>query len=107
MNAQEALVQYQKAHDSARAMLVAAQAGDWEGLVNLEISRRNLLEPLATLQVDYRSAGLQEQKDACIRDILNMDEQIRSLTEAWMAEMRDMLSSVQVQRKVNQAYGSV
>ena len=107
MNAQSALGQYHLASDMTQAMLSAAQNGDWEGLVNIEIERRSVLSPLTNLEIDYRIAGLEEEKNSCIRNILELDQQIRALTEAWMGEMRETLASVQSQRKIAQAYGSV
>ena len=106
MDARAALNQYLRAQETTRAMLEAARNGDWEGLVNLEIERRATLDSLFEIAVNFRDAGLQEEKDACIRDMLKLDDQIRALTEAWMAEMRETLASVQSQRKLTQAYGA-
>lgn len=103
MDSRQALSQYRQARETTRGMLAAATDGDWEGLVNMEIARRAMLDPLTALSLDF--GGLRQEKDACIREILEMDGRIRKLTEAWMAEMRETLSSIQSQRKVEQAYG--
>lgn len=104
MDSRQALDQYRLARETTRGMLAAATDGDWEGLVNMEIARRTVLDPMTALNLDFGS--LRPEKDACIREILEMDARIRTLTEAWMAEMRETLSSIQSQRKVEQAYGS-
>ncbi len=105
MDARSALAQYRQAREATLGMLAAAKEGDWEGLVNLEIARREVLDPLTAQAIDF-GAGQRQEKDACIREILEMDAQIRTLTEAWMGEMRQMLSTVQSQRKIEQAYGT-
>jgi flagellar protein FliT len=106
MDARSALTHYRQAHETTRGMLAAAKGGDWEGLVNLEIARRAALDDLTAQAIDFNAGLLRQEKDACIREILEMDAQIRTLTEAWMGEMRQMLVTVQSQRKIEQAYGA-
>lgn len=106
MDARSALIQYRQARDMTREMLAAAQAADWEGLVNMEIARRASLDQLTAATIDFEQPALRQEKDACIREILDMDAQIRALTDAWMGEMRQMLTTVQSQRKIEQAYNA-
>jgi hypothetical protein len=103
MTPNEAMAEYQRMRETTRRMLVAATEGQWEGLVSLEIERRAIADRLAG-RVDFAATALLAAKDACIRDILEMDTQIRSLTEAWMGEMREMMGTIQSQRKVHKAY---
>lgn len=104
MTPHEAFAGYRQMHETTRRMLAAARDGEWEGLINLEIERRGIAERLAE-PVDFRGTPLLESKDACIREILEMDGEIRSLTATWMSEMREMLGSLRTQRKVHHAYG--
>jgi flagellar protein FliT len=106
MTAQDALAQYGEIQRVTQDMLAAAQAGDWEALVNLEAGRKAALASLMAEEIDYRAAGLGAEKDACIQSILDMDRRIATLTEAWMGEMREMLAAVQSQRKLEKAYGT-
>jgi uncharacterized membrane protein len=105
MDSRAAIGRYQEARETTRNMLQAAQAGDWEALVNLEIARRAALDPLGAHNIDF-SPALAQEKDACINEILELDRQIRALTQAWMAEMRQTLASLQSQRKLAQAYAA-
>lgn len=104
MNAREVLAQYHRLQETTRHMLLAAQEGDWERLVNLEIGRRDALDGLAAREIDFGGNALKEERDDCIREILETDARIRALAEAWMAEMRQMLASVQSQRRIERAY---
>lgn len=106
MDARSALSQYRQARETTRGMLAAATDGDWEGLLNLEIARRSALDEITAQKIDFGADALRQEKDACIREILEMDARIRTLTEAWMGEMREMLATVQSQRKIEQAYGA-
>jgi len=106
MDAREALSRYRQIGEVTQRMLAAAQAGDWEALVNLEVGRKAALAAVTGQPIDYHAAGLGAEKDACIHFILDADKQIRALTEAWMDEMRETLASIRSQRKLESAYST-
>lgn len=104
MTAHDALSRYREIQEVTRHMLAAAQTGDWEALVNLEAGRKAALAAVTDPSIDYQAAGLASDRDGCILSILDMDQQIRALTEAWMGEMREILGNVRSQRRLEQAY---
>lgn len=106
MNAHEALGQYRQIREMTQAMLAAAQAGDWEALVNMEAGRKAAIAAVTERAIDFQAAGLGAEKDACIHSILDADTRIRALTEAWMSEMRETMAAVQSQRKLEKTYST-
>jgi hypothetical protein len=106
MNARDALGHYRQIREVTQHMLAAAQAGDWEALVNLEVGRKAAIAAVTEQAIDFQSAGLGAEKDACINFILDTDDRIRALTEAWMGEMRETLAAVQSQRRLERTYNT-
>lgn len=102
MDAAEMLAAYRQIREITAQMLAAAQAGDWEALVNLEIGRKAWVERVSASSVS--PGALAAEKDACIRFVLETDQQIMTLTRAWMGEMEEMLAAVRAQRKLERAY---
>lgn len=106
MDSRDAMARYERIRELTRQMLAAAQQSDWDSLIAVEAERKAVVETVTLPDIDFAASGLMSVKDACINEILEMDAQIRGLTETWMGEMREMLSTVQSQRKLERTYNS-
>ena len=96
----------ERALAESQVMLVAAQDGCWDDLIELEIARRDLIAEASRVETTVLDDALVARKKDLIRDILAADAQIKALTQAWMGELQSVLTSVQVERKLIRAYES-
>ena len=89
------LALYEETLARTREMLDAARAGDWDGLVQRERSRALLVERLKEHDPDpARDAATLERKREILLEISRADEQINTLTQDWMHELRDVLGGL-------------
>jgi flagellar protein FliT len=103
MNSGDVLAHYQRILHASEQMLAAATESRWDDLVALETARRSLVDQMAVAPPRLGAAS-NEQKKAIIERILQIDEQVRALTQTWMSELQGILTSVQAQRKLNKVY---
>lgn len=91
---------------SAR-MVVAARAGDWQCLIDLERAvaglRDTLVQEAAAGSADPREAA---RKRALIQRILHDDAEVRRHTEPWMEQVRRFLGGNLRKRQVDRACGA-
>lgn len=88
-------------------MVEAARAAQWEALVALERDRDALVEMLRREDTEPpKSARWRELKRDLLARMLALDEDVRTLTEDWMHELRDILANVSTERKVQKTYQS-
>jgi hypothetical protein len=86
-------------------MLNAARSGRWEALIEVEFNRNILIEQMmAQGESSIMSAIEQRKISGIIRDILAADSEIKALTEAWKGELKNILDSVDTEKKLNKAY---
>ncbi|MFO1321519.1 MAG: flagellar protein FliT [Burkholderiales bacterium] len=105
MTPEELLELYRHALDLTQRMLVAARSSDWDGLVKLEVERDRLIENARHHDVEApRSPALRQQKRELLQQIITQDEEIRTLTQDWMRELRDILSSVNNAQRLSKTY---
>lgn len=105
MNSQETLSIYDEMTALSGQMLRAADAGDWDLLVELE---RECAARVARLRQDEPPAlesAERGRKVAAIRAILANDRQIRDLTQPWMARLSSMINTATTERRIARAYG--
>jgi flagellar protein FliT len=89
------LALYEQVLERTREMLDAAREGDWDGLVQREHERALLVERLKEHDPDpARDAATLERKREILMEIFRADEQIQTLTQDWMHELRDVLGSL-------------
>jgi flagellar protein FliT len=107
MNSEEVISLYETVADITNQMLAAAREGDWEQLVVLE---SRCASHVATLKQDEPLVPLtgvvRERKVRIIKQILEQDRQIRSITEPWMEQLEALINNSRVELKLSQAYGS-
>ena len=86
-------------------MLEAAANSRWDDLVELEKKRAALFagKELGVI-AGMSDAMLQQRLAAIIQQILELDSQIKMLTEAWMSELNGILRSLGAEKKLQQAY---
>lgn len=86
-------------------MLDAARNGAWDVLVEIQERRCTLLERIAAHDgLSSVATTEQHQIGEIIRRILVSDEEIKTLTEAWMGELQEILSSIGTERNLHKAY---
>lgn len=91
---------------SAR-MVEAAQANDWDRLIDLEKSVAALRQALMADDDNGRLSGTEiELKRALIQRILDDDAEIRRHTEPWMEHVRQFLGGAVRRKQVERAYGA-
>lgn len=97
---------YERALQCTRAMLTAAQKGDWDALVQHEKERAILID---RLQREDAEAGTdtasRERKRVLIATMLELDQRIQLLTQDWMHELREVLSSIKAEQRLHRTYG--
>jgi flagellar protein FliT len=98
---QAVLALYEQVLARTREMLDAARASDWDSLVQRERSRAILIDRLKEHDPDpVRDAATLERKRAILLEIFQADEQIQTLTQDWMHELREVLGSVGTLRRL-------
>jgi flagellar protein FliT len=86
-------------------MLEAARKSDWDGLVEIEQRRGRLIEEVSVLEKDPAAARThRDRKRALIQAIMGRDDEIRMLTQDWMRELREILSSVNTEQRLSKTY---
>lgn len=86
-------------------MLQAAKNSDWDKLVALEQECKHLTTWLME-QHTYEQLSEEEKKKkvSLIHGILERDAEIRNITEPWMTQLQDKLTSYGQKRKLGQTY---
>jgi len=106
MDKEAILAVYEKVSGVMGLMVQAAQANDWDTLIELDMSCSSYME---ILRSDDNHEGLSEEelqhKMQMIQKILDDGRKIRELTEPWMKELSGFINHSTTSRKVNQAYG--
>lgn len=101
MDSQAVLALYEQVLARTREMLDAARKSDWDGLVQRERERAILIEQLKQHDSDpARDAATLERKREILLEIFHADEQIQTLTQDWMHELREVLGSVGTLRRL-------
>lgn len=105
MSSDRILDEYQLALSLTQSMLAAASKGDWDHLVTLEQQRTR---QIAVIQERDPTPSAQapdaKKKREVLAAILQLDEQIQLLTQDWMLELRQILSSVQTEQRLSRTY---
>ena len=107
MDSTQLISLYEEIQITTRMMVVAAQNGEWENLIELEQQCKRLTDALVRHESEtVLSHELQQKKIKIIHQVLDDDAQIRSLVEPWMEKLQDMLSTNERKRNLHKAYDS-
>ena len=97
---------YDRLSTTTAHMLSAAQAGDWQRLVDLEKDCSQLVARLTRLERDDPLPdGLRARKAAMIRKVLADDAAIRHITEPWLERLGSMLTANRREQQLLKSYG--
>lgn len=107
VNSQEIIATYEAVLALTRQMLEAARKNEWDDLATLEVKRFNLIERLMASDMNDLSDGqLNSKKAELIQNILAGDTETRTLAQAWMVELREILDSLGAEKKLKDAYSA-
>lgn len=107
MSGAEVIATYEAIWALTRRMRGAAGDSQWDELISLENERYVLVKKLmAGDDGDLSDVALNDRKAELIRNILDCDAETRSLSEAWMGELRQILNSVGTEKKLSNAYAA-
>jgi flagellar protein FliT len=108
MSPEQALAVYQALADLTSEMAAAADANDWDRVVELE---QHCAAHVQTLRDNDRSAGWsapsRARKAEIIHRILADDRRIRALAAPWMERLSALIGNSRVQTRLASAYGAV
>ena len=90
---------YQQMSALSARMVEAAQAQDWDSLIQLERSVVALRRSLATDEDNRLSASELERKRGLIQRILDDDAEIRRHTEPWMERILHFITDTRRSKK--------
>lgn len=106
MNSAERLERYAEMLRLAQQMLELARQSEWDHLLELEKKSAAIAETLMKHEESGSvwSQAEQEKQAELIRSILEADEEIKNLTQAWMGELQEILGSIGAEKKLSKAY---
>lgn len=105
MDSAQQLDRYAEMLSLTRRMQECVRAEQWDGLIELEQLRASIIDELMKHENDVLWTGSElEKKGELIRSILEMDGEIKSLTQRWKGELQEMLGSIDNEKKLNKAY---
>lgn len=107
MNADEVIEVYADVVQITNKMLLAARNARWDDLVNLEQHCAQRIHELSYGEAPIQlPADLRNRKVDMLRKILADDREIRNLTEPWIKQVAQVMSSL-TERNLNVAYGGI
>ncbi len=107
MNAEDVIMAYEDVARMSAEMLAAARTSRWDDLVLLEKHCANRVAALRDNEETIRlPADLRSRKLHMLQQILADDREIRDLTEPWMRQLSQIMSSI-TERNLSAAYGAV
>jgi len=109
MNSSEIITVYEAILATTGQMLKAVRSADWENLIVLERECGKLAKILVINDKSKMilSGKLRQRKLEIIRQILEDDVEIRTLTQPWMAQLHNILSNTVYKRRLPQTPYSI
>lgn len=106
MGSHQIIAHYESLSALTGQMREAAVRGEWEQLIDLEQQCRRQVAALTPLDaVATLDERARQHKAQLIRKILAHDADIRSRTQAWMGQLRNIMQSNRQEQRLQQAYG--
>jgi flagellar protein FliT len=91
MNTNEVLSMYENIAGITSRMVIAAQAGDWNGLARLKDQCASQASATAT-GVPPLAGAQRTRKIDLLRQIMANDRAVREVTEPWMGQLERVMS---------------
>lgn len=90
----------------ADQMRTAANRGEWDRLIALELQYRHRIKGMASVdEMPDEAARLRMVE--LLKKILSDDAEIRGSTETWMNQLKVIMQSNQQAQRLNKAYGGI
>jgi len=103
---QQLLSAYQKIHTLSEQMITLAQAGQWDALIEMEITYVQAVEKTAQLAgIPEPSSALQDILRSKLQQILNNETEVKRLMQLRMNELTVLIGQSTRQSAVNSTYG--
>lgn len=103
---QQLLSAYQQIHTLSEQMITLAQAGQWDALIEMEISYVQAVEKTAQLAgIPEPSSTLQDILRSKLQQILNNETEVKRLMQLRMNELTILIGQSTRQSAVNSTYG--
>ena len=97
---------YREALRLSEEMLACARESRWDDLVAAEQARAAVLDRLRGLEASPESdPGLRSRKREALARMLACDEEVSTLAQDWMRELRAVLDAEQTRDRLQRAYG--
>lgn len=104
----ETLVSYQQLLKMSQSMLALASEGKWDDLIDCEMSYLQTVERVTNnLPASALPVGLQSQIRVAIKEILENENQVKTLLNGRMGELRSLVDSGSNQRNISNTYGKM
>lgn len=108
MSTQQVVSQYELLSTLSREMLVAADQGEWDKLIELEAQcSRHIASMRSSSQNAILDESSRQHTMQLIQEIIANDTAIRNCTKNWMKQMQLNLQSNRQEQRINQAYGAL
>ena len=102
-----ALQAYEAALELTERMLACARSAQWDRLVEHEKERGRLLESIGRGDSEApRDAAARERRRQILEQMIACDAEVATLTQDWMAELRQILNSVDTSQKLERTYSA-
>ncbi|MFS2220935.1 flagella biosynthesis regulatory protein FliT [Pantoea sp. B65] len=99
---------YQQLLRISQSMLNLASEGKWDALIEMEVHYLSVVEKLAqSTEKTPISAHALEQLRPVLRHILDNEAEVKSLLQARMDELSQLITQSTRQKSVNSAYGKL
>lgn len=85
-------------------MLLAAREERWDDLLQLDVDRTALFSQIVEADLISTRPGDIAAKADLIQSILDCDDQTRTLAHAWHQELKEVLGSMDNERRLADAY---
>lgn len=103
--AHDPLSHYESIAAASARMLRAAQAADWDALIEQEKHCAGLIEDLRAADAERRLDPAERlRKAAILRQVLGEDAEIRRLTQPWLRRLEELLRSSTNQARLGDTY---
>jgi len=99
---------YQQLLSLSQSMLRLASQGEWEKLIDMEVTYISAVETLSQLTAQQPiSPATQDQLRPLLRHLLDNEAEIRKLLQVRMDELSSLIGHSNRQKSMNSAYGKL
>ena len=105
MNADDAIVVYERLLALAEQMLIAANQREWQDFEALDVSYTQQIDMLMAFpKLNSLSPEANIKAERLLTDIIASNTKLFDITRLWQEELALMINSVDTEQKLQQAY---